>query len=188
MIWSLNIFFFSEWRKIPLTFALLSIWSERNCIRAWMVFFVDEFSLRLWHLSALVYDGSCRSLRYFNSWPNNMWVFAVAQFAQFRVWSAAGELLGAWLALAPGSGLLLAWACSAGDPRAEQEPAEVKGCQCSQPTGRAGCHSLSGLWGEKGDVSAQLTLWEQSRLSLRWELPAAEQCGPHTCFLMFAEV
>lgn len=44
------------------------------------------------------------------------------------------------------------------------------------------------LVGEKGDVSAQLTLWKQSGLSLRWKLPAAERCRPHTFLLMFAEV
>lgn len=37
-------------------------------------------------------------------------MFAVSLFAQFPVWSAAGELLGAWLALAAGhTELALAW-------------------------------------------------------------------------------
>lgn len=85
------------------------------------------YSLRLWHLSALVHDGSCRSLRYFNSWPNSMWVFAVAQFAQFPVWSAAGELLGAWLALAPG--LSQSWRL----PASWAGAARLECCQRAQP-------------------------------------------------------
>lgn len=40
----------------------------------------------------------------------------------------------------------------------------LKCCGCSQHTGRAGWKSPSGLWGEKGDVGAQLGEGEQAVL------------------------
>lgn len=110
---------------------------------------------------------------------------ALAQFAQFSVWSAAGELLGAWLVtswpwlqVAHRAGLLLVLALSANpcDWRAEQEAAKLKCCWCSQPRGRAGWRSPSGhaYGGTRVTGCTPCTGEGKQTEPVPWGLPAAE--------------